>query len=321
MGLSHRHPRTGAGAGRPRRGRLHLAQLHLVRRVHLPSGQGAPGRAAREGRGRPRSRRCRRDLLRRRARPEGDDARAALRRAPQRRRPLPGRRDRSARDLDRAGESGRTTTRCERRSRSLPPSRFAPLGKKVSDDRERRDRLADRARLPGERKARADRRDRRRSTARTVHSPTDIFHAMSGKPIGTHFRFTVLRSGHQALVRLTTVAAAAGSKRGVVGVLLGPEREDQAAGQGVDRRARRRRAVGRPRVRARHPAAARAQRRPRPQDRRDRRDLPRTAASARSAESSKRRSARARRVWMSSSFRWPMRPRPASTHTACASSL
>ena len=56
----------------------------------------------------------------------------------------------------------------------------------------------------------------------TVHSPTDIFHAMSGKPIGTHFRFTVLRSGHQALVPLTTVAAAAGSKRGVVGVLLAP---------------------------------------------------------------------------------------------------
>jgi PDZ domain-containing protein len=56
----------------------------------------------------------------------------------------------------------------------------------------------------------------------TVRSPADIFHAMSGKPIGTHFLFKVLRGGHQALVRLTTVAATAGSKRGVVGVLLAP---------------------------------------------------------------------------------------------------
>jgi PDZ domain-containing protein len=45
---------------------------------------------------------------------------------------------------------------------------------------------------------------------------------MLGKPVGTHFRFKVLRGTRQALVPLTTIAATKGSKRGVVGVLLDP---------------------------------------------------------------------------------------------------
>jgi Lon-like protease len=56
----------------------------------------------------------------------------------------------------------------------------------------------------------------------TVHSPLDIFRAMSGKPVGTHFRFTVLRGSKRVVVPLTTIASASGSKRGVVGVLLDP---------------------------------------------------------------------------------------------------
>jgi PDZ domain-containing protein len=55
-----------------------------------------------------------------------------------------------------------------------------------------------------------------------VHSPSDVSRAMADHPIGTPFRFTVLRSGKRLAVPLTTVAAGRGSKRGVVGVLLEP---------------------------------------------------------------------------------------------------
>jgi Lon-like protease len=55
-----------------------------------------------------------------------------------------------------------------------------------------------------------------------VHSPADVSRLMSGARIGSAFRFTVLRGGKHVGVPLATVAAAPGSKRGVVGVLLAP---------------------------------------------------------------------------------------------------
>jgi len=55
-----------------------------------------------------------------------------------------------------------------------------------------------------------------------VHSPDDVSRVMAGAPVGTPFHFAILRSGKRVAVPLTTVAAAKGSKRGVVGVLLEP---------------------------------------------------------------------------------------------------
>jgi PDZ domain-containing protein len=55
-----------------------------------------------------------------------------------------------------------------------------------------------------------------------VHSPADVFHAMSGKRVGSRFNFTILRNGNKKTVRLATVPADTGSKRGIVGVLLDP---------------------------------------------------------------------------------------------------
>ena len=67
------------------------------------------------------------------------------------------------------------------------------------------------------------------------------------------------------------------------------------------RRGQRRRAVGRPRVRARGAAEAGPRRRPRPQDRRDRRDLPGRLGRPDRRNQAERRSARAKRVWTPSS--------------------
>ena len=101
------------------------------------------------------------------------------------------------------------------------------------------------------------------------HLPRDVWASRSARTSASRFS-----AAATALVPLTTVAAATGSKRGVVGVLLDPSEKIKPARQGLDRRTRRRRPVGRSRVRARRPPAARAQRRPRPQGRRDGRDLP-----------------------------------------------
>ena len=56
----------------------------------------------------------------------------------------------------------------------------------------------------------------------TTRSPADVSHVMAGKPIGTRFRFTVLRNGKKIQIPLTTVPAGHDSKRGVVGVFLAP---------------------------------------------------------------------------------------------------
>jgi PDZ domain-containing protein len=56
---------------------------------------------------------------------------------------------------------------------------------------------------------------------RPVHSPSDVEHVMSGKPVGTTFRFTIMRNHRSEVVPLSTVPAGDGSKRGVVGVILG----------------------------------------------------------------------------------------------------
>jgi len=55
-----------------------------------------------------------------------------------------------------------------------------------------------------------------------VRSPADVSRLMAGKLVGTGFRFTVLRSGRRVTESLTTVRAAPGSKRGVIGVFLAP---------------------------------------------------------------------------------------------------
>jgi PDZ domain-containing protein len=57
---------------------------------------------------------------------------------------------------------------------------------------------------------------------RAVRSPSDVSRVMAGAPVGTRFGFSVLRSGKRVAVPLRTVASSAGSKRGVVGVLLEP---------------------------------------------------------------------------------------------------
>jgi Lon-like protease len=57
---------------------------------------------------------------------------------------------------------------------------------------------------------------------KAVHTPSDVSRVMAGAPVGTPFRFTILRSGKRVAVPLTTVASGPGSKRGVVGVLLEP---------------------------------------------------------------------------------------------------
>jgi PDZ domain-containing protein len=56
---------------------------------------------------------------------------------------------------------------------------------------------------------------------RPVHTPSDVEHAMAGKPVGTTFRFTIMRNHRAEVVPLSTVPAGDGSKRGVVGVILG----------------------------------------------------------------------------------------------------
>ena len=55
-----------------------------------------------------------------------------------------------------------------------------------------------------------------------VRSPADVSHLMAGAPVGSKFRFTILRGGKRAAVPLTTVAAGTDPSRGVVGVLLEP---------------------------------------------------------------------------------------------------
>ena len=56
-----------------------------------------------------------------------------------------------------------------------------------------------------------------------VRTPDDVRRVMSGKPVGTTFRFTIMRNHRSEVVPLATVAAGHGSKRGVVGVILGPD--------------------------------------------------------------------------------------------------
>jgi PDZ domain-containing protein len=56
---------------------------------------------------------------------------------------------------------------------------------------------------------------------RAVHTPSDVEHVMAGKPVGTTFHFTIMRNHRSEVVPLSTVPAGDGSKRGVVGVILG----------------------------------------------------------------------------------------------------
>ncbi len=56
-----------------------------------------------------------------------------------------------------------------------------------------------------------------------VHSPADVHRIMTGKPIGSSVRFTVLRRGRRLAVPLVTVPATHGSKRGIVGILVAPD--------------------------------------------------------------------------------------------------
>ncbi len=56
-----------------------------------------------------------------------------------------------------------------------------------------------------------------------VRSPADVAKVMGPKPVGTTFRFTVMRNGRSTVVPLTTVSAGHGSHRGIVGVLLEPD--------------------------------------------------------------------------------------------------
>jgi Lon-like protease len=56
-----------------------------------------------------------------------------------------------------------------------------------------------------------------------VRSPVDVTGVMTGKPIGTTFRFTVKRGRTTVQVPITTVSAGKGSKRGIVGVILAPD--------------------------------------------------------------------------------------------------
>ena len=56
---------------------------------------------------------------------------------------------------------------------------------------------------------------------RPVHTPSDVERVMAGRPVGTTFRFTIMRNHRSEVVPLATVPAADGSKRGVVGVILG----------------------------------------------------------------------------------------------------
>jgi PDZ domain-containing protein len=53
-----------------------------------------------------------------------------------------------------------------------------------------------------------------------VRGPADVQRVMAGKPVGTRFRFTIMRNRRSEVVPLSTVAAGQGSTRGVVGVLL-----------------------------------------------------------------------------------------------------
>jgi PDZ domain-containing protein len=53
-----------------------------------------------------------------------------------------------------------------------------------------------------------------------VRTPDDVRAVMTGKRVGTTFRFTILRNGRSEVVPLSTVSAGDGTKRGVVGVVL-----------------------------------------------------------------------------------------------------
>ena len=164
--------------------------------IFLPD-KAHPVAPAREGRRRPRSRRDRRHLLRRRDRPQGDAARAALRRAALRRRPLPGRRDRSARSLERAGEAGE-----RRRDEDVAAGRRrrrAARPRQEGHDRSRTARSSRRS-SPGSRRPASSCRptcivgDQRH--ARCTRRPTSSTRWPASRSERS-FRFTVLRSGHR----------------------------------------------------------------------------------------------------------------------------
>jgi Lon-like protease len=55
-----------------------------------------------------------------------------------------------------------------------------------------------------------------------VASPADVSKLMSGKPIGTTFKFSFLRGAQRQSLALTTTAAKPGSKKGIVGIIVGP---------------------------------------------------------------------------------------------------
>jgi hypothetical protein len=65
-----------------------------------------------------------------------------------------------------------------------------------------------------------------------VRAPADVSRVMAGAPVGTAFRFSVLRGARRLAVPLTTVAATRGSRRGVVGVLLGRALPEGGGGGG-----------------------------------------------------------------------------------------
>ena len=127
--------------------------------IFLPDKR-ARGRSARPRRRRPSADRVGRDLLRRRDRAQGHDAREALRRPPFGLHPRPGKRSRPDRDPDLRGEPGRrlgdANLSAGRGGRRPPRDR-----EEGHDHRERRVRGRARTGLPGRGKAPAHRPDRR----------------------------------------------------------------------------------------------------------------------------------------------------------------
>ncbi len=60
---------------------------------------------------------------------------------------------------------------------------------------------------------------------RKIATPKDVSDVMAGKPVGTKFRFEILRGKQRRSVVLATVPAKPGSKRGVVGIYLGANQQ------------------------------------------------------------------------------------------------
>ena len=177
-----------------------------------------------------------------------------------------------------AGEPGRRSRRWQTSQQIAAAVALRALGRKVT--------ISQTGALVDE--VRAGHPGRRASS-----TPTDVIVAIDGKPVrspgrrarrdgrasrsATTFSFTILRDGkRRVVVAHDRAPPSRGSKRGVVGDLPRPEPNETIhlpIHVSIDA-ARRRRPLGRARVRARGAAEARPQRRPRAQDRGDRRDLP-----------------------------------------------